>query len=66
MKAVRSTLTLPSRFYECGKQEDDDDKGGCEKFIIFGGPQKFELKQIQFIPDWNHTLLKENVLIKKN
>jgi len=44
MKAMRSTLTLPPRFYEYGKQEDDDEKGACEEFIILGGPQKFELK----------------------
>ena len=41
---MRSTLTLPPRFYACGKPEDDDDKGASEEFIILGGPQKFELK----------------------
>jgi len=38
MKAMRSTLTVPPRFYEYEKQEDDDDKGACEEFIILGGP----------------------------
>ena len=43
MKAMRSTLTVPPRFYEHGKEEDDDAKGACEELITVCGPQKFEL-----------------------
>ena len=49
MKAIRSSLTLPPRFYEYEIQEDDDEKSSCEKFIILGGLQKFELKQVEII-----------------
>jgi len=38
MKAMRSILTLPPRFYEYENHENDDDKGACEEFIILGGP----------------------------
>ena len=66
MNAIRSTLTVPPRFYEYEKQEHDDDQGAFEEFIIMGGPQKFELKQVEIILDSHNTSLKENVLTKKN
>jgi len=50
MKAMRSTLTVPLGFYEYEKQEDDDDKGACEEFIVLGVPQKLELKQVEITP----------------
>jgi len=56
MNAMRSTLTLPLRFYEYGKQEDDENKGACEEFIILVGPQKFELKQVDIIPELKRYL----------
>ena len=37
---------LPPRFGEREEQEDDDDKSGCEAFIILGSPQQFELKRV--------------------
>ena len=40
---------LPPRFDEYEEQEDDDDKGACEGFIILGGQQKFELMQVEII-----------------
>jgi len=55
MTAMRSTLTIPPRFYEYEKQE----MMTCEEFIILDGPQKFKLKQVEIIPRFERYLTQE-------
>ena len=43
-EADEVNVNWPPRFSEYEEQEDDDDKGAWEAFIILGGPQNFELK----------------------
>jgi len=46
---------LPPGFDEHEEQQDDDNKGFCEAFIILDSPQKFELNRAEITKDSNDT-----------
>jgi hypothetical protein len=51
---------LPLRFDEHEEQEDDDGQSACEKFIISGIQQKFELKRVEISQGFGRHVIEED------